>query len=232
MIKIYIPQEWEEEIGSGISSSWVTAHVATELGKLNTTYLKTDGCGKMTGNIDVDNNEVNNLRKLSGVSDITVSGNIDLSEHEIINTKFNQSSNALVPRYVIGNNYEAIEDVFDKGNTSIIPVTGQIVTDSSSAGNSYKPEFVFDGLTTTQWVISQTDQNPWIGVQFPNALKLYKIILHPRLGNQRTTHIITSCSLHGSNDGKKWTKIMESTEHINKIVTFDFLLEDHIVILD
>ena len=127
-----------------------------------------------------------------------------------------------MPRYVVDNNYEALEDTFDKGVNSIIPVTGQIVTASSSAGNIYKPEFVFDGLTTTQWAIAKTDTNPWIGVQFPNAIKLYKIILHPRVGNQKTTHIVTSCSLFGSNDGMNWIKIMESTEHVNKIVTIEF----------
>ena len=74
-----------------------------------------------------------------------------------------------MPRYVVDNNYEALEDTFDKGVNSIIPVTGQIVTASSSAGNIYKPEFVFDGLTTTQWAIAKTDANPWIGVQFPNC---------------------------------------------------------------
>ena len=85
------------------------------------------------------------------------------------------------------------------------------------------------GLTTfltgnpaTQWAIANSDTNPWIQVQFPNAVQLYQIILHPRLGNATLTHKITSSALYGSNDGINYVKVMESNEHVDKVVTIDF----------
>ena len=201
----------------------------------NVSTMKGVGKINVDSSLDMKTHSIDNVQSLSASASasgnstikfndpVEMSGNIDMgNQYEVVNTKFNGSSNALVPRYVVDNNYHALEDTFDKGTTSIIPVTGQIVTASSSAGNMYKPEYVFDGKTNTQWAIAKTDLNPWIGVKFPNAIKLWKITLHPRLGNQKGTHIITSSSLHGSNDGVNWVKIMESNEHINKIVQIEF----------
>ena len=59
-------------------------------------------------------------------------------------------------------------------------------------------------------------------MQFPNAVQLYRIILHPRLGSATLTHKVTSSALYGSNDGIHYVKVMGSNEHVDKVVTIDF----------
>ena len=179
---------------------------------------------KVDGSFDLQNNSLHNIQSLRGTnSTIEMSGNIDLgNQYEVVNTKFNQSPNALVPRHIVDNNYHNLESIFDKGTSNIIPVTGQVVTASSFHANWSLPANAFDNNLTTQWIIAKTDTMPWIQIQFPNSVQLYKVILHPRLRIQKNTHIITNSTFLGSNDGTTWTKIFESSEHVNKIVTIEF----------
>ena len=123
---------------------------------------------------------------------------------------------------MVDNNVNVLKQLCVKGSTSIIPVTGQTVTASSFHENWTRPDHVFDGKPATQWVIANGDTNPWIQVQFPNAVQLYRIILHPRLGNATLTHKVTSSALYGSNDGINYVKVMESNEHVDKVVTTNF----------
>ena len=283
MSNIFIPQLWIRDEGSGVSQNWVTQHVSTELSKISGAYLKTDGTNQMSGSvdmnnndivnvkavsarvnqniemnddIDMNNNEITGLKAISSTTDIEVQNNLDMKNYilkniqglrglnninpiaisaidsygdidlrglyEVKNPKFDQSDNALVPRYVVDNNADVLEQLFEKGSTSIIPVTGQTVTASSFHANWTRPDHVFDGNPATQWAIANSDTNPWIQVQFPNAVQLYRIILHPRLGNATLTHKVTSSALYGSNDGINYVKVMESNEHVDKVVTIDF----------
>ena len=51
---IYISQLWNQEVEtvSGVSESWVKGYTTTELAKLNSTHLKTDGTNSMNENSD------------------------------------------------------------------------------------------------------------------------------------------------------------------------------------
>ena len=161
---------------------------------------------KVQNNLDMKNYILKNIQGLKGlnninpiaVSAIDSYGDIDLRGlYEVKNPKFDQSDNALVPRYVVNNNADVLEQLFVKGTTSIIPVTGQTVTASSFHANWTRPDYVFDGNPATQWAIANSDTNPWIQVQFPHDVQLYRIVLHPRLGNAILTHKVTSSALYG-----------------------------------
>ena len=182
---IFIPELWGEEafISSGVSESWVKQHVSGEMGKINTSlsgYVKTDGSNKMKGALNLDNNDFNQVKFISGhqsqdisflnnidiglnnlknikaiqSSSIDIEGTVDLlNENEIINPKFSQNPNALAPRYVVDSNYKAVEFISTKLNNTIIPVTGQIVTASSGIGDN-----AFDGGCRTEWVVSNASE--------------------------------------------------------------------------
>ena len=71
----------------------------------------------MSGSNDGDDSDVDNVKIISSVpnQDITVSGSVELQDqYETLHPKFNQSCNALVPRYVVDNNYKGVGDIFEK----------------------------------------------------------------------------------------------------------------------
>ena len=128
---------------------------------------------EVQNNIDMKNYILKNIqgpRGLNNINPIAISavdsyGDIDLRGlYEVKNPKFDQSDSALVPRYVVDNNADVLEQLFEKGSTSIIPVTGQTVTASSFHANWTRPDHVFDGNPATQWAIANGDTNPWIHV--------------------------------------------------------------------
>ena len=113
-----------------------------------------------TTDIEVKNNlhmknyilkNIQGLRALNNINPIAISavdsyGDIKLlGFYEVKNPKFDQSEDALVPRYVVDNNADVLEQLFEKGSTSIIPVTGQTVKASSFHAKWTRPDHVFDG---------------------------------------------------------------------------------------
>ena len=106
---------------------------------------------EVQNNLDMKNYILENIQGLRGLDNFNpiaisaVDSNRDIhlrGVYVVKNPKFNQSDNALVPRYVVDNNVNVLEQFFVKGSYSIIPVTGQAVTASSFHANWTKPDHV------------------------------------------------------------------------------------------
>ena len=112
---------------------------------------------------------------------------------------------------------DAVENILEqKFTNNMFPVDGQIITASSqfSTNASHKKENAFDNSDTTQWVSKSASEN-WIQVEIPVAKRVWKLILKPRLGSQRTDQYFTKYRFEAKlNEADAWTKLAEGTNLI------------------
>ena len=125
---IYIPQLWnqEAETVSGVSESWVKTYTATELAKLNNTYLKTDGTNSMNANLDFNSNELDNVTKINPPNlgaNIEVDGSFDMKNYNLFNIQGLNAASGIALK--LNDNVEMGGDIDLKGNEIINPKVPQ-----------------------------------------------------------------------------------------------------------
>ena len=122
---------------------------------------------------------------------------------------------------------KSLEPVFTKSTTNIFPITGQIASASSQYtrwGNRSNPSNAFDNDSNTQWITGTGGRRSWIKIELPNPKQIWKAEFHPRGGHQQTTQYFTDYWFEGSNDDINYERILESSDHVTQVRTFEFTI--------
>ena len=197
----FIPQIFDKYQGTKQANFklWVTKYVNTEVNKLSSVFIKTDGSNKPYTDIDFNKNTITNIRESSEETG------------PVIKKELN---------YV----YDVINPLYNKSYTPLALNTAKVSTSSGHSSSYGSAHNLTDGDPVSQWIISKPDVNKyvWVLLDIPVPIQIYRCDLLPRPGKQQSTHVLTHYYLEGSSDGSSYYKIFESSLMVDQNRQFEF----------
>ena len=181
----------------------VKSFVKSEIDKLSTAFIKTDGSNEPSSDINFNQNTATNVRESN-------------DKHEP------------VIRKELDEMYDIIDPIYNKISTPLNLTDVKVTTSSEFGGNGTygKARNLIDGDPRTQWIIKKEDVDTyvWVWFEMSTPKQIYRCELSPRTGKQKSTHTLTHYTLEGSPslDSLSYNKIFESTDVVDQDRSFEF----------